>query len=82
MYALKVTMVWNQTVELDENGDPKTSIVTGTEVEAYVTTFVSQKSSLESLIDSSYEMTIDLTEMNSESMYLIYNFFTSSFILF
>jgi hypothetical protein len=72
-------MVWNQTVELDENGDPKTSFVTATEVEAYVTTFVSQKSSLESLIDSSYEMTIDLAEMNLESMFIIYKFFTFIF---
>ena len=71
-------MTWNQTVELDSNGDPKTTVITDTDVEGYITSFVSQKSSLESLIDSSYEITIDLSEMNLEGMFIIYK---SYFIL-
>ena len=47
----------------------------GTEIEGYITSFVSQKSSIESFIDSSYEITIDVFEMNLEGMFIIIIFF-------
>lgn len=61
-------MIFNQTVQLDSNGDPVSTIISDTQVKTYVSDFVSQKSSLESLIDANYQITVDLTEMSLEGI--------------
>ena len=66
-------MVFNQTVELDSNGDPLSSVISDTQVKTYVSEFVSQKSSLESLINSSYQIIVDLSVMNLEGIRFYFN---------
>jgi hypothetical protein len=58
-------MTWNRTVEIDSTS----SVVTETDVEGYLTDFVSRKSSLEGLIDSSYDIRVNTSEMRLEGIY-------------
>jgi hypothetical protein len=59
----------NQSVELDSNGNRLSSVVTSNEVKANLTSLVSQKSLFESLINSSYEIAIDLKQIDLKGIY-------------
>lgn len=60
----------NQSVELDSNGNRLSSVVTYNDVKANLTGLVSQKSLFESLITSSYEIAIDLKQIDLKGIYL------------
>ena len=59
-------MIFNQTVDLDLKGDPVSTYISETHVKSYISDFVSDKSSLYSLIDNNYEITVDVASMNLE----------------
>ena len=61
-------MIFNQTVDLDLNGDPVSTYISETQVKSYISDFVSDKSSLYSLIDNNYEITVDVASMNLEGI--------------
>lgn len=71
-------MLWNQTIELDTNGEPVTNVITDAVITQYINEFVSNKSQIETLISSyNYNITIDINEMDLSGInsFFIYNFF-------
>ena len=75
-------MIFNQTVNLDSNGNPVSTPISDDHVISYVTEFVSNKSSFYNVImDSNYQITIDLAVMELEGIYnyLRFNFKNYSF---
>lgn len=61
-------MNWNRTVEIDSIS----TVVTESDIEGFLTDFVSNKSSLEGLIDNSYEIKVNASEMRLEGIYNFY----------
>ena len=58
-------MTWNRTLEVDSISN----VVAEADVEGYLTDFVSNKSSLEGLIDSNYEIRVNTIEMRLEGTF-------------
>ena len=84
-YGLKVTMIFNQTVNLDTNGDPVSTPISDDHVKSYITDFVSNKSSLYDLLtDSSYQINIDLDlmELEGKKIYFKHSFEKSINLIF